>query len=245
MTQSNDGMITVDSGHDVPETVARLRVAIEGAGLRVFEHIDHAANAAEVGTALRPTQLLVFGHPRAGTILMADQQTAGLDLPMRVLIWEDERGRTRMTFNDAAWIVRRHGVGAAAQATVRAIAEGMATLTAAVSPSGTGEHDARRVVPSVDTSVHNCASRNTASSTQTMPMNDRSARPAQASVSASRAGIVQCVPHVDCSAGTGWLGTPPCADSDCACTTSITRSGCKTARISPRWPAACSSLAAS
>lgn len=131
MTHAADGLMTLESGHGFTETVARLRAAVESAGLVIFEHLDHAANAKAVGTSLRPTQLLVFGHPRAGTVLMADRQTAGLDLPMRALVWEDEAGTTRLTFNDAGWIASRHDLGAASADTVSAIAEGMLALAAA------------------------------------------------------------------------------------------------------------------
>lgn len=118
----------------VAATVARLRAAVEAAGLRVFGHVDHAANADELGLVLRPTQFLVFGHPRAGTALMLDRQTAGLDVPVRALVWEDESGATRLTFNDAWWIAERHGLGPASTATVNAVAEGMSGLAALLAP---------------------------------------------------------------------------------------------------------------
>jgi uncharacterized protein (DUF302 family) len=99
-----DGLITIASAHPVSATIDRLAAAAEAAGMRVFARIDHAAGAAEVGMRLRPTELLLFGHPRGGTPLMLDGQTAGIDLPLRALAWEDAEGRVWLTTNDARWV---------------------------------------------------------------------------------------------------------------------------------------------
>ena len=74
----------------------------------VFARIDHAAGAASVGMALRPTELLIFGNPKGGTPLMQDRQTAGIDLPVKALAWEDADGKTWLSYNDADWIAARH-----------------------------------------------------------------------------------------------------------------------------------------
>jgi uncharacterized protein (DUF302 family) len=101
---SNNGLITVASRFGVGETLDRLMTALNGAGLRVFARINHANNAEEVGMKLRPTELLIFGHPKGGTPLMQDKQTAGIDLPVKALAWEDEEGRV--------WLrtTKRHGL---------------------------------------------------------------------------------------------------------------------------------------
>lgn len=95
MTRSDlvsDGLVTFQSAHGVTVTVKCLKAELVGKGLRLFAHIAHAAEAQKVGLSLRPTQVLIFGDPRAGTPLMQSRQIIGLDLPLRVLIWEDEAG---------------------------------------------------------------------------------------------------------------------------------------------------------
>ena len=122
------GLLTVESAFPVSETVDRLAAAAEAAGMRVFARVDHAAGAAEVGMALRPTELLLVGNPRGGTPLMQDRQTAGIDLPLRALAWEDADGRVWVTTNDAAWIADRHGLGKASAAAVSAVSAGLARI---------------------------------------------------------------------------------------------------------------------
>ena len=125
---ADDGLITVASAFPVSETVDRLAEAAEAAGMRVFARVDHAAGAAEAGMPLRPTELLLVGSPRGGTPLMQDGQTAGLDLPLRALAWEDAEGRVWVTTNDAAWIADRHGLGKASAAAVSAVSAGLARI---------------------------------------------------------------------------------------------------------------------
>jgi uncharacterized protein (DUF302 family) len=96
--------------------------------LRVFARIDHAANAADAGLDLRPTELLIFGHPKGGTPLMQDRQTAGLDLPFKALIWEDENARVWLTYADPEHLVERHSLGASSASVIAAIKEGVANL---------------------------------------------------------------------------------------------------------------------
>jgi len=127
---ADDGLITVASAFPVSETVDRLAEAAEAAGMRVFARVDHAAGAAEAGMPLRPTELLLVGSPRGGTPLMQDGQTAGLDLPLRALAWEDAEGRVWVTTNDTAWIAGRHGVGEASAAAVSAASAGLARIVA-------------------------------------------------------------------------------------------------------------------
>ncbi len=108
-----EGLVIVEGAHDVPATVQRLKEAVEGAGLTLFATIDHAAGAEGVGLALRPTVLVVFGNPKVGTPLMQAGQTAGLDLPLRVLVYEDADGKTWLAYDDPAWIAARHAAEAA------------------------------------------------------------------------------------------------------------------------------------
>jgi uncharacterized protein (DUF302 family) len=119
----------------VRETVDRLTAAARRAGLQIFARIDHGGNAATIGMRLRPTELLIFGNPRGGTPLMLDGQTAGIDLPVKALAWEDDQGRTWLTYNQARWIARRHGLGAPSEASVSALEAGLAQLAAAATGS--------------------------------------------------------------------------------------------------------------
>ena len=78
--------------------------------MTVFARIDHAAGAAEVGLTLAPTELIIFGNARGGTPLMQSAQTVGIDLPLKVLVWQDAANKTWLSYNEPAWIARRHGI---------------------------------------------------------------------------------------------------------------------------------------
>jgi len=129
------GIVTIASRFDVKETIDRLADLVQRAGLLVFARIDHGAGASDVGLELRPTELLIFGHPKGGTPLMLDRQLAGIDLPVKALAWEDESGQVWLSYNDAEWIARRHGLGPASTEAVQAIAAGMGRLIAAAAGS--------------------------------------------------------------------------------------------------------------
>ena len=125
------GLISRRSQHDTPETTRRFRAAAEHAGLTIFADVDHAQNAIDAGLALRPTRLLLFGAAKAGTPLMQTNQAAGIDLPLKALIWEDADGATWLTYNDPQWVADRHGLGAGAQPAVAAMSAGLEKLAAA------------------------------------------------------------------------------------------------------------------
>lgn len=103
-------MIDKVSPHSVADTMDRLVMAVEGAGATVFARVDHAAGAAKVDMELRPTQTLIFGNPKLGTPAMLDAQTAGLDLPMRVLAYADGEGVVHVTYHDPADFAATHGL---------------------------------------------------------------------------------------------------------------------------------------
>jgi uncharacterized protein (DUF302 family) len=128
---TDNGLITIASAFSVAETIDRLAAAVVSRGLAVFARIDHAAGATEVGMPLRPTQVLIFGNPKGGTPLMQERQSAGIDLPLKALAWEDADGKVWLSTNDAAWIAQRHGLGAPSQQAVNAMAAGLAALTKA------------------------------------------------------------------------------------------------------------------
>lgn len=129
---SSNGLITVASRFSVSETLDRLTAAITSAGLLIFARINHARNAEEVGLELRPTELLIFGHAKGGTPLMQDKQTAGIDLPVKALVWEDEEGKVWLTYNEAAWLATRHELGASSKNAIEAIEAGLATLASSI-----------------------------------------------------------------------------------------------------------------
>ena len=88
----------------------RLETEIRTKGMEVFARIDHAANAADAGLNLRPTELIIFGNARGGTPLMQSAQTIGIDLPLKALVWQDASGKTWISYNEPSWIAQRHGV---------------------------------------------------------------------------------------------------------------------------------------
>lgn len=105
-----DGIVAKRSSHGVAETVDRLEAALKEKGLTVFARIDHAAGASDAGLELRPTTLLIFGNPKLGTPLMQAQQTVGLDLPQKALVYEAADGQVFLAYNDPAYVLKRHGV---------------------------------------------------------------------------------------------------------------------------------------
>jgi uncharacterized protein (DUF302 family) len=130
-----DGLISVSSTFGAKETMDRLEAEVKARGLTVFARIDHAAGAAEVGLALRPTVLLIFGNARAGTPLMQADQAVGIDLPLKALVTEDASGKVWVSYNDPHWIAQRHGLGAATRQTAEAMAAALnAVVTKAAAP---------------------------------------------------------------------------------------------------------------
>jgi uncharacterized protein (DUF302 family) len=103
-------MIQLPARGSVADAWERLEAAVAARGLTVFARIDFAADAAEVGLQLRPTRLLVFGNPRAGTPLLNAAPTVGIDLPLKVLIWEAADGSASVGYNSPGWIGARHAV---------------------------------------------------------------------------------------------------------------------------------------
>jgi uncharacterized protein (DUF302 family) len=123
------GLNNVPSVRPVAQLIERLEAALAAKGITVFARIDHAAGAAAVGMQLRPTTVLIFGNPRAGTPLMQAQQLIGLDLPLRIMAWEDEHGRSWLTWHDLDWLIRYHGIDATTQPTVAAMSALLHGLT--------------------------------------------------------------------------------------------------------------------
>lgn len=104
------GMTHLRSSFGVAETVKRLETLLERKGVRIFCGIDHSGEAEKAGLAMRPTFLLIFGSPKAGTPLMIESPTLAIDLPLKALVWEDEDGAVRLTYNSADYLRERHGL---------------------------------------------------------------------------------------------------------------------------------------
>src|SRR5665213_4203681 len=115
---ATDGLIKVRSSHGPADTMERLVAEIGARGLTVFARINHAAGAEEVGLALRPTELVIFGNAKGGTPLMQSNQEIGIDLPLKALVWQDASGGTWLSYNDLAWLAKRHGLSGETDAAV-------------------------------------------------------------------------------------------------------------------------------
>ncbi|MEQ1774445.1 MAG: DUF302 domain-containing protein [Burkholderiales bacterium] len=104
-----DGLIEVKSAYSVNDTITRFEAAAKERKLIIFLRVDHAAGAQKIGKSLRPTELLVFGNPQGGTPLMECAQSAGIDLPLKALAWEDASGQVWLGYNDPQFLAARHG----------------------------------------------------------------------------------------------------------------------------------------
>jgi uncharacterized protein (DUF302 family) len=107
---NNHGMITKKSSHSVKVTLDRLEAVLKKKGIGVALRWNHSAKGKSVGIPLRPTELLMFGNPKLGTHMFTSNQTAGIDLPLKALAWEDEKGQVWLTYNDPTFISRRHNI---------------------------------------------------------------------------------------------------------------------------------------
>jgi uncharacterized protein (DUF302 family) len=126
---ADNGLITVQSVYDFASTLERFITTLEEKGVTIFARIDHAAGAASVKLSLRPTTLVVFGNPAAGTPLMQAAQTTGIDLPLKVLVWEEADGSVNVTYNDPSWIATRHELDSQVNQAVAAISTVLKTFT--------------------------------------------------------------------------------------------------------------------
>ena len=126
-------LITLQSNYSPQETMSRLVAAVEAHRMSALARIDHAAAAHAAGLELRPTEVLVFGNPRAGTPLMQAVQAIGIDLPLKALVWQDAAETTWLSYNDPRFPAQRHGVAGA-----DVVLTAMTAALAAVSSEATG-----------------------------------------------------------------------------------------------------------
>jgi uncharacterized protein (DUF302 family) len=121
MDKAENGVARIASRHSVAATIERLQSLLKERGVIVFAHIDFSGDAARAGLTMRPEQLLIFGNPRAGTPLMLAEPAAGLDLPLKALVWEDAEDKTWIAYNDPGYIVRRHALAPALSSNLAAV----------------------------------------------------------------------------------------------------------------------------
>lgn len=107
---SPEGLVVMDSEFDVDETFERLDTAVAESPATVLGEVDHSDNAERAGEQLRPTKLLIVGNPALGTPLMKASPTAGIDLPQKFLVYEDEDGQVKLAYNDPSYVTERHGI---------------------------------------------------------------------------------------------------------------------------------------
>src|SRR5579862_4726636 len=113
VAMTNDtGIIDIRSRHSVDETVEKLKQLLESKGVTLFAFVDHSGEAEKAGLQMRPTKLLIFGSPKAGTPVMLAAPSSAIDLPLKILIWEDAQGRVWISYNSPTYLQERHNLPA-------------------------------------------------------------------------------------------------------------------------------------
>ncbi len=126
---ASTGLVTKSSPYSVEETEARFKQILEDKGLNLFATVDHAQNAAGAGLELPPTRVVIFGNPKLGTPLMQCQQTLAIDLPQKVLIWEDSQGQVQLAYNDPQYVAGRHRLDGCGVEVIKTISGALNNLT--------------------------------------------------------------------------------------------------------------------
>jgi len=108
---TNDtGIIDIRSRHSVDETVEKLKQLLESKGVTLFAFVDHSGEAEKAGLQMKPTKLLIFGSPKAGTPVMLAAPASAIDLPLKILIWENNEGDVLVSYNSPEYLAGRHGI---------------------------------------------------------------------------------------------------------------------------------------
>jgi len=107
---TDNGIINLPSNHSVDETIQKLQGILQAKGVTLFALVDHSGEAEKMGMKMRPTKLLIFGSPKAGTPLMLAAPSIAIDLPLKILIWEDSGGKVWVSYNSPAYLQQRHGL---------------------------------------------------------------------------------------------------------------------------------------
>jgi uncharacterized protein (DUF302 family) len=108
--KKKNGIVDVPSNHSVDETVERVKTILQAKGITLFALIDHSGEAEKVGMRMPPTKLLIFGSPKAGTPLMLAAPSIAIDLPLKVLVWQDGQGKVWLSYNSPEYLKERHGL---------------------------------------------------------------------------------------------------------------------------------------
>jgi uncharacterized protein (DUF302 family) len=116
-----NGMVHLESPYSFAETLNRLESTLRARGIAEFARIDHSGEAAKIGLKMDPTQVVIFGSPKAGTPLMVAAPTLAIDLPLKALIWEDAGGKVWVSYNTAEYLAQRHSVPAELVANIAVI----------------------------------------------------------------------------------------------------------------------------
>jgi uncharacterized protein (DUF302 family) len=104
------GLIDISSNHSVDETVERVKGILQAKGITLFALVDHSGEAAKAGMKMRPTKLFIFGNPKGGTPVMLAAPSAAIDLPLKILVWEDVQGKVWVTYNSPSYLQQRHNI---------------------------------------------------------------------------------------------------------------------------------------
>lgn len=112
-----DGVVNVQSTFDVKETADRMESILKEKGMTVFNRIKHSENAGKVGIELRDTELIIFGNPKVGSPLMKCQQSVAIDLPLKALMWEDDKGKVWISYNNPRYMEKRHNIAGCEEVT--------------------------------------------------------------------------------------------------------------------------------
>jgi uncharacterized protein (DUF302 family) len=130
-SNSVPGFISKPSQHSVPETIQRLSALLKSKGVAIFALVDHSGEAEKAGLKIRPTQLLIFGNPKAGTPLMVAAPSTAIDLPIKALAWEDADGKVWLSYNSPDYLKQRHGFPAELEKNLAAVEPLLAQAVAA------------------------------------------------------------------------------------------------------------------
>ena len=126
---ADNGIISKPSNHSVNDTVAKIQGVLQAKGIILFALVDHSGEAEKVGMKMPPTKLLIFGNPKLGTPLMLASPSVAIDLPLKILVWEDGEGRVWISYNSPAYLQRRHGLAPEMLQNI-AVAEALASKAA-------------------------------------------------------------------------------------------------------------------
>jgi len=117
----NNGVVSIRSHHTLAQTVQRMEDLLAAKGVKLFAVIDHSGEAEKAGLQMQPCKLMIFGNPKAGTPLMIAAPSVALDLPLKLLVWEDAGHTVWITYNDSAYLQRRHGLATEMAATIAVV----------------------------------------------------------------------------------------------------------------------------